>query len=133
MLQKAFSAPQKQPIPNTACSNPSGNGASRRLPFTKWVSGTGIFSLRPPRASPSSTIRLLCPANGNFIYTSRVDSSLPTVPPVRKFPKRLPFRAMDPISMACSLDDEQLAARRAEWQAVAGNSLIERIDQEGGF
>ena len=35
--------------------------------------------------------------------------------------------------MACSLDDEQLAARRAEWQAVAGNSLIERIDQEGGF
>jgi hypothetical protein len=40
---------------------------------------------------------------------------------------------MDPISMACSLDDQQLAARRAEWQAVASHSLIERVDQENGF
>src|SRR5207247_10316915 len=86
-----------------------------------------------PRPRASSTIRLFRPANGNFIYTSRGHSSLPTLPPVRQFPKRLPFRAIDPISRACSLDDEQLAARRAEWQAVAGNSLIERIDQEGGF
>ena len=40
---------------------------------------------------------------------------------------------MDPISMACSLDDEQLAARRAEWQAVAGHSLVDKVDEEGGF
>jgi hypothetical protein len=39
----------------------------------------------------------------------------------------------DPIAMACSLDDQQLAARRAEWQALASNSLIERVDQERGF
>ena len=35
--------------------------------------------------------------------------------------------------MACSLDDEQLAARRAEWQAVSSQSLVERIDRDGGF
>jgi hypothetical protein len=40
---------------------------------------------------------------------------------------------MDPISMACSLDDEQLAARRADWQAVAGHSLVGKVDEEGGF
>jgi hypothetical protein len=39
----------------------------------------------------------------------------------------------DPIAMACSLEDEQLAARRAEWQTVASHSLIERVDQESGF
>ena len=35
--------------------------------------------------------------------------------------------------MACSLDDEQLAARRAEWQAVAARSLVDKVDEEGGF
>jgi len=39
----------------------------------------------------------------------------------------------DPIAMACSLDDRQLAARRAEWQALASHSLIQRVDQENGF
>jgi hypothetical protein len=39
----------------------------------------------------------------------------------------------DPIAMACSLNDEQLAARRAEWQAVASRSLVERVDRDGGF
>ena len=40
---------------------------------------------------------------------------------------------MDPISMACSLDDEQLAARRAEWQSLATRGLVQKIDEEGGF
>ena len=35
--------------------------------------------------------------------------------------------------MACSLDDEQLAARRAEWQAVASHSLVDKKDEDGGF
>ena len=35
--------------------------------------------------------------------------------------------------MACSLDDQQLAARRAEWQAVAAGSLVDKVDEEGGF
>jgi hypothetical protein len=40
---------------------------------------------------------------------------------------------MDPISMACSLDDEELAARRAEWRALANRSLVESVPGEGGF
>ena len=35
--------------------------------------------------------------------------------------------------MACSLDDEQLAARRAEWQSLAKRRLVQKIDEEGGF
>ena len=35
--------------------------------------------------------------------------------------------------MACSLDDEQLAARRAEWQSLATRGLVQKIDEEGGF
>jgi hypothetical protein len=39
--------PQKQPSPKTACCRPPGNGATMRLPLTKCVSGTCIFSARP--------------------------------------------------------------------------------------
>src|SRR5205823_5782909 len=59
------------------------------------------------------------------------------VHPFQRYPgsgssrKAVPSRAMDPISMACSLDDEQLAARRAEWQALANRGLVEKVDEEG--
>src|SRR4051812_3364158 len=49
--QKSFSAPQKQPIPNSARSVPSGKGGSSGVPSTKWRSGTTIFSSRPGSAS----------------------------------------------------------------------------------
>ena len=35
--------------------------------------------------------------------------------------------------MACSLDDEQLAARRADWLALASHSLVDKVDEDGGF
>src|SRR5205823_107765 len=51
------SAPQKQPMPNIACSTPPGNGGCRRWPFTKCVSGTRICSSRPGNASSFDGIR----------------------------------------------------------------------------
>jgi len=39
----------------------------------------------------------------------------------------------DPIALACSLDDEELAARRAEWRALAKRGLVESVPNEGRF
>src|SRR3954452_8486495 len=68
--QKPFSAPQKQPMPNTARSVPSGNGGSSGVPSTKWRSGTGIFSSRPGRASSGAGMAVLCPSSLSSTSTS---------------------------------------------------------------
>src|SRR5438309_1220911 len=70
MFQKAFSAPQKHPIPNTARSIPSGNGGSSRFPLTKWRSGTAISAERPGRASSVAIIRVLWLPSRNRTCTS---------------------------------------------------------------
>src|ERR1019366_3439654 len=49
--QNLRSAPQKHPIANIARSRPAGNGASRRWPLTKCLSGTSRRSSRPGSAS----------------------------------------------------------------------------------
>ena len=36
------------------------------------------------------------------------------------------------IALFCSLDDAQLAERRAEWQAVARGALVESHERPGG-
>src|SRR3954468_22705855 len=48
------SAPQKQPMPTTSCSRPSGKGGSSGVPSTSWRDGTGILASRPGSASPGS-------------------------------------------------------------------------------
>jgi chromate reductase len=64
------SAPQKQPIPNTARSVRSGNGGTMRWPVTKWVSPTGIGVLRPRTASSAEGMRAFFVKNMSQ-YTSR--------------------------------------------------------------
>ena len=58
--QNIRSAPQKQPMPNTACSRPSGKGGASGVPSTKCLPGTGIFSGRPGSASSGAGISVLC-------------------------------------------------------------------------
>ena len=41
--------------------------------------------------------------------------------------------ADETVEMFCSLDDEQLAARRAEWRALADRGLIETRHRADGF
>ena len=47
VVQNRRSAPQKQPMPNSACCIPTGNGAFSGWPLTKWRSGAGICAARP--------------------------------------------------------------------------------------
>ena len=57
VCQNFRSAPQKQPMPNTAVCIPSGHGGVSGEPSTKWRSGTGIvWSVRPGRAASGVTI-----------------------------------------------------------------------------
>src|SRR5512133_4338842 len=49
--QKTRSAPQKQPMPTTSCSMPSGNGGCSGVPSTSCRSGTCIACSRPGSAS----------------------------------------------------------------------------------
>src|SRR5260221_10036012 len=51
VCQNFFSAPQKQPRPNTAVRVPSGHGPVSDAPFTKWRAGATMGSDRPLRAS----------------------------------------------------------------------------------
>src|SRR4029078_6924373 len=51
MSQNPSSAPQKQPMPNTASCRPAGR-PSRGAPLTKCRAGTAIRSVRPGSASP---------------------------------------------------------------------------------
>src|ERR687887_139017 len=48
--QNLRSAPQKQPMPNTACSAPCGKGGWRAASSTWCLAGTGIFCARPGSA-----------------------------------------------------------------------------------
>src|SRR5690242_19634102 len=75
--QNLRSAPQKQPIPNTACSVPSGKGGCSGRPFTAWCSGTGIDSSRPGRASAAVGMLVLCRPN----TVSPLDRTLNTSDP----------------------------------------------------
>src|SRR3954447_21667670 len=68
--QNSFSAPQKQPMPNTARSVPSGKGGSSGVPSTKWRSGTRIFSSRPGSASSAAGMVVLFPSSLSSTYTS---------------------------------------------------------------
>jgi len=52
--QNFRSAPQKQPIPNKACSIVSGNGGTIGLPVTKCLFVTGMGAFRPGKASLGS-------------------------------------------------------------------------------
>src|SRR5437588_9055252 len=52
------SAPQKQPIPTTACWSPSGKGGAIGVSSTSCRAGTGIASSRPGCASAAETIVL---------------------------------------------------------------------------
>src|SRR5687767_12708087 len=54
--QNFRSAPQKQPMPNTAVRVPSGNGPASGVPSTWWVAGICMASARPGRASAASII-----------------------------------------------------------------------------
>src|SRR4051794_10176554 len=49
------SAPQKQPMPTTSDSKPSGNGGVIGVPSTSCRSGTGIAASRPGSASSGAT------------------------------------------------------------------------------
>ena len=49
-FQNSFSAPQKQPMPNTASCIPAGNGGAMRWWFTKCASGTASGVVRPGSA-----------------------------------------------------------------------------------
>src|SRR5271165_5328231 len=57
--QNAFSAPQKQPRPNSAISLPSGYGPFSGAPFTKWVLAVGMGWARPGSASFGSGMAAL--------------------------------------------------------------------------
>src|SRR3954454_3991499 len=54
--QKARSAPQKQPMPKTACWCPSGNGGLSDVPSTSWRSGTISGCERPGSARSGAII-----------------------------------------------------------------------------
>jgi hypothetical protein len=49
-FQKRRSAPQKQPMPTTIRSNPSGNGGVIGVSRTRWRDVTGIAASRPGSA-----------------------------------------------------------------------------------
>src|SRR5205085_10778344 len=59
--QNSRSAPQKQPIPTTARSSPSGKGGLGGVPSTAWRSATGISALRPGSAPGALTIFVFWP------------------------------------------------------------------------
>src|SRR5215213_8022296 len=74
--QKPRSAPQKQPMPKTAVSTPSGNGGSSGVPSTKWVSGTAKgWVSRPGSASAGSGIAVL--SRNRKLIPPRVVSAAP--------------------------------------------------------
>lgn len=56
-VQNLRSAPQKQPMPNTAVSVPAGNGGRIGAGSTKWRGGTGIGVARPGSASSGRGMR----------------------------------------------------------------------------
>src|SRR6478752_4147369 len=68
--QNTRSAPQKQPMPTTAVSRPSGYGGFSGVPSTKCRSGTGIVSVRPGSASSGATMRVFV-ANKRMPYGPR--------------------------------------------------------------
>src|SRR5215475_10110445 len=77
-FQKTRSSPQKQPIPKSASSVPSGNGGVRRAPLTKCFSGTGMGVARPGSASSLVTIEALwrpnmaCPPSEDDLLVAKL-------------------------------------------------------------
>ena len=69
-FQKSFSAPQKQPIPNSAISVPAGYGGRRAEPRTACLAGTGISVGRPGRISS---------AEGNLVLWGSVNQLMAAV------------------------------------------------------
>src|SRR6059036_3347244 len=135
--QKTRSAPQKQPIPTTACSSPSGNGGAIGVPSVSCRSGTRIGSSRPGSASSAVTTAVgfekRCmrvpgyPAGG--LRRRRADVEL-----ARRLAGRLhadALRALDqPVAVAVDLDDVAFAGRGGQRLLVDAPAAVREHELE---
>src|SRR5436309_3893416 len=136
--QKTRSAPQKQPIPTTACSSPSGNGGAIGVPSVSCRSGTRIGSSRPDSTSSAVTravgFEKRCmrvpgyPARGS-LRGRRADEEL-----ARRLAGRLhadALRALDqPVAVAVDLDDVAFAGRGGQRLLVDAPAAVREHELE---
>ena len=75
VCQKRRSAPQKQPMPKTACRRFPANGPFSGCPLTKCVGGTRIASVRPGNASSARGNRSLRSIPIAWLLVASLDSN----------------------------------------------------------